>query len=364
MHARFAGLSISAMLLCLAALGPGCDDEVYGDTENDGGSAGSGAKGGTAGSGGVGGSGASGGTGATGGGGATGGTGGSMAGPGFPEAGPWVSFYGPAEGVDLAKVAATFRIINIDADPDGANFTKAEIATLKNGGKNKVISYLNLGSCESFRSYWDVAPAGFESCQSSGAMTTPYDGFPDEMWADLSNAKYRALLVGYVAKRLDDMGVDGFFLDNLEVVEHGTATSNGPCDAACSQGGLDLVWELRQAFPDRLIVMQNATSDVTRLGKTHGVDYPALLDGISHEEVYSNGGDDEVRAEMLAWKAMGLTVNGSDFWVACEEYAGECSAAAKTEADALYAAAAADGLSAYVTDESGSQLAPCFWADF
>jgi hypothetical protein len=38
-------------------------------------------------------------------------------GPGFPVSGPWVSFYGSAaEMGDLAKVARTYRIINLDAD--------------------------------------------------------------------------------------------------------------------------------------------------------------------------------------------------------------------------------------------------------
>lgn len=356
MRALLLGGIVSIAALGLVACGP------------DGGSGGSGGGTSTGGTGGDGGGGATGG-GATGGttsmggtGGATGGTGG-VAGRGFPEQSPWVSFYGTIADIDGARVADTFRIINIDADPDGGN-TPADITLLKKGGLNRVISYLNLGSCESFRTYWDSAPPGHESCQSSGALTTLYDGYPDEMWADLSNAAYRDLLVNYVAPRLIDQGVDGFFLDNLEVVEHGANDSNGPCDAACSQGGLDLVWELRQKFPDKLIVMQNATSDVTLAGTTHGVTLPSLLDGISHEEVYSNGGDAQSRAEMLAWKAKGFQVNGLPFWIGCEEYVGECSAAAKADADALYAQAAADGLNAYVTDASASQQGPCFWSDF
>src|SRR5262245_34337802 len=35
---------------------------------------------------------------------------------GFPAVAPWVSYYGAAAGIDLAKAAATFRVINIDAD--------------------------------------------------------------------------------------------------------------------------------------------------------------------------------------------------------------------------------------------------------
>ncbi|APR87849.1 hypothetical protein A7982_13198 [Minicystis rosea] len=292
------------------------------------------------------------------------GTGGAGEARGFPVGGPWVSFYGSADGVDLAKVSDTFRIINIDVDPDTDNFTDAQIQTLRKGGQNRVISYMNVGACEQYRSYWDVDPPGHKSCQSTGALTTEYGGYPDERWANLGNADYRDLIVDYVAPRLAARGIDGFFLDNMEVVEHGANAGEGPCDAACSQGGLDLVWELRQRFPDKLIVMQNASSDVTRLGTTHGVPFPSLLDGVSHEEVYSNGGDAESRSEMLAWVGMKLMVGTRPFWLACEEYVGACAAAQKPDADDLYAKATSDGLNAYVTDESGMQIGPCFWGDF
>src|SRR2546425_778300 len=48
-------------------------------------------------------------------------------GRGFPAIGPWVSFYGSSAGVDLAKVASTFRIVNVDVDPTSGNFTDADI---------------------------------------------------------------------------------------------------------------------------------------------------------------------------------------------------------------------------------------------
>ena len=293
------------------------------------------------------------------------GTGGAVAsGRGFPDGGPWVSFYGAAGNLDLAKLASTFRILNIDADPDGANFTVAQIKALRAGGQNRVISYMNVGACEDYRSYWSADPPGHKSCQSSGALTTVYGGYPNERWANLANPAYHDLIVNYVAPRLAAMGVDGFFLDNLEVVEHGAGAAEGPCDAACAQGGLDLIWELRQKFPDLLIVMQNGTGDLTRLGKSHGLAYPSLLDGISHEEIYSNGGDAQTQSQMQAWRAMKLTVNGRPFWLGAEDYVGACSTAAKPAADAIYAQAKADGLNEYVTDASAMQIAPCFWGDF
>ena len=283
---------------------------------------------------------------------------------GFPNGSPWVSFYGDATGVDLAKVASTFRIINVDADPTAGNFTDAQIQTMRAGGTNRVISYMNVGACENYRSYWSTKPQGFESCTSSGALTTSYGGYPNEKWANLSNVAYRKLIVEYVAPRLAARGVDGFFLDNLEVVEHGASATEGPCDATCAQGGLDLVWELRQKFPDLLIVMQNATSDVTRMGTTHGVPFPSLLDGVSHEEVYTQGAGPGSRTEMLAWKAMNLVVNGRPFWLAAEDYVGSCSAGAKAAQQSIAAKAAMDGLNSYVTDASAMQTKPCFWSDF
>lgn len=272
-----------------------------------------------------------------------------------PNSAPWVSFYGPATGVNLAKTAATFRVINIDADPDAGNFTIAQIASLKNNGQNRVISYLNIGSCETYRSYWN-------KCVATGALTTVYSPeYPDEKWANLGNVAYQNLILDTVAPALAARGVDGFFLDNMEVVEHGANATSGPCNAACAQGGLDLIYKLRQKFPKMLIVMQNATSDVTRLGKTNGVDYWTLLDGISHEETY---GDPQALAEMKKWKNMQLTVGaGRPLWLAIEDYVGACASSKKPAANQIYAKAAADGLVAYVTDESGAQQKPCFWAD-
>jgi cysteinyl-tRNA synthetase len=349
--------SATLFFLALAAVSCGSSgDGASGHAASN--SGGGGANGGSSASGGAGNEGGSGR--ASGGGGQA--SGGATSGRGFPVGSPWVSFYGDAKGVDLDLVASTFRIVNIDADPDTGNFTDAELVKMQGGGKNKVISYLDIGSCENFRTYYKKAPAGHASCVSSGALTSEYDGYPDEMWADLSNAAYQDLIVNYVAARLAARNVDGFFLDNLEVVEHGTKTKNGPCNAACSQGGLDLIWELRQKFPSKLIVMQNSTSAVTMKGKTHGVDYPSLLDGVSHEEVYSNGGDAQARREMLAWEGLNLTVAGQKFWLGVEDYAGACSAAKKPTAETYYAKAKSDGFNEYATDDSGKQLTPCYWS--
>ncbi len=261
---------------------------------------------------------------------------------------------------DLDRVARTFRIINLDADPDQENFSPAEIQQLRADGRNRVISYLNLGSCEEFRSYFGQVPAGFVSCRDNrAAQLGSYDGYPDEVWMNPAHPAYQRLILEYVAPRLVQQGVDGFFLDNLEIVEHGGDTDNGPCDAACSQAGLDLVRRLREGFPELLIMMQNATSDRTRAGTTGGISFPSLLDGISHEEVYAPDYDGGAEAELAAWRGMDLRPGGSAFWIGTEDYVGSCTD--QRAAQAVYERSRAQGFSPYVSDASGGQQVVCYW---
>lgn len=280
---------------------------------------------------------------------------------GFPILAPWVSCYGSAKELgDLAKVAQTFRILNVDLDPDVGNFTPEQIAQLKNGGRNRVISYLNVGSTETFRSYWAKVPAGFVAAKDNkAAQVGAYDGSPDETWMDVGNADYQKLIVDYVAPRLVAQGADGFFLDNLEIVEHGPNDKNGACSPRCRQGGLDLVRQLREKYPNLLIVMQNATGDITRLGETGGVAYASLLDGISHEEVYAPKTDEEAEKELLKWKALDLKPGKRQFWIATEDYVGQASKVEK--ARKVYEKSRANGFSPYVADESGKQQKVFYW---
>jgi cysteinyl-tRNA synthetase, unknown class len=282
-------------------------------------------------------------------------------GRGFPEVGPWVAYYGTAKAaMPLERMARTFRIINIDADPVLAAFSPAQIETLKAGGKNRVISYLNVGACETFRDYWREVPRGFVPCKDNlRAQRGRYHGYPGEIWMDPGHPDYQALIVDYVALRLARTGVDGFFLDNMEIVEHGEETNNGPCGPQCRQGGLELIARLRKAFPDHLILMQGATSKITRLGKTEMGPLSALIDGISHEHVFVPRHDAEVVAQLEAWKAMNLTVAGRPFFIGVEDFVGDCGK--KALAEKVYHEARARGFSPYATDASSGHKTICYW---
>ncbi|MGU7775015.1 endo alpha-1,4 polygalactosaminidase [Burkholderia sp. MR1-5-21] len=284
----------------------------------------------------------------------------ASSGPGFAVQSPWMSYYGDDTTIDLNRSASTFRIMDVDLDPGVGNFVPSDIVTLKNNGQNKVLSYLNLGSCEHWRDYWNSVPSGFVSCGANkAAQLGSYQGYSDETWMNVGNADYQNLILNFVAPRLVAQGADGFYLDNLEIVEHGTSTTNGPCDAACSQGGLDLVRKLRQKYPKLLIVMQNATSDVTRLGTTGGVKFASLLDGIAHEEVYKPTFDSQAQQELLNWKGMNLTPGGHPFWIATLDYVGSCTDTAN--ASSAYTSSRSHGFTPYVSDASAGQNEVCYW---
>jgi cysteinyl-tRNA synthetase len=264
-------------------------------------------------------------------------------------------------------MAATFRIMDIDADPDMGNFTAPQIKQLQNGGANKVLSYLNLGSCENFRGYWSTVPAGFLSCSANtAAQLGKYSGYSNEVWMNVGNADYQNLVINYIVPRLVAQGVDGFYFDNMEIVEHGTNTKNGPCDAQCSQGGLNLIAKLRDRYPNMLFVLQNATSNTTRLGRAIGasgtVAFPGLLDGIAHEEVYKPTFDSGVESELVNWSGMNLTAGGSKFWIGTLDYVGKCTNT--TDAQSAFLSSRARGFSPSVSDSSAGQQTVCYWPAF
>lgn len=283
-------------------------------------------------------------------------------GRGFPATCPWLSFYGNARQLgDLQRAARTFRVINIDADPKAENFRPKEIALLKNAGRNRVISYLNVGSCERYRGYWKQAPPGYLSCKDNRkAQRGTYRSYPDETWMDPADPDYQRLMVEVAAPALAATGVDGFFLDNLEIVEHGESTGEAPCDLRCKQGALALVAKLRAAFPNHLIVMQNATGEFTRLARLpDGSRFATLLDGISHEEIYSPP-DKEAERELLAWQSLNLSPGQRPFLIATEDYVGSCRAAKR--AHLITRLSSAHAFCPYVTDASAGQKVICPWS--
>jgi cysteinyl-tRNA synthetase, unknown class len=276
----------------------------------------------------------------------------------LPASPVWTVYYGRASNIDLAQTASTFDVIVIDADPGTGtpSFSAAQIAALKANGA-KVLSYLNFGACEKSRSYWNTAPSGFVSCgANTTAQIAKYSGY-NEYWMNPSNADYQNLIVNYIAPRLAATGVDGFMLDNFEIVGHGTkASQTAPCDATCTQGGLDLVKQLRDRFPD-LAIVANAAPVSAIGGTTGGVSFPYLIDGVLAEQVFLPSTTNSLVTQLRSWQSTEQNLGRSGFFVGTLDYASSCSDT--TTAQSAWTASQQAGFSPAVATSALSSI--CWW---
>lgn len=290
-------------------------------------------------------------------------------GRGFPDPGPWLVYYGDPAGLgDLTAIAKTYRIFILQ----GSAFTAQQVAQLQAGGRNRVLCYLDVGSAEHAASYWSTAPAGLVPAgRIENAQLGPYGGYPDETWMNPASADWEQLLLRDVAPAALANGADGLFLDNLELLEHGAAASDGPCDHTCTTGGLELVYQLRQAFPNGLLVQNNATSAAIRTAAVHGVPYPSLLDGVVHEEaftqatttaeatqaIYHVATNPDVVTQLDAWKGLALQPGGHPFWIGTLDFVNTCTNTA--DVAKVEELARTHGYSPSVSDKSAGLQVVC-----
>lgn len=90
---------------------------------------------------------------------------------------------------------------------DAAYFTKEEVEAIHQAGAEKVYSYLNIGSVETFREGYDSV---------SDCILSEYENWSGEFWVDVSRPEWQTF-IKQSAKALAGKGVDGFFLDNADV---------------------------------------------------------------------------------------------------------------------------------------------------
>ncbi len=93
---------------------------------------------------------------------------------------------------------------------DAQYFTKEEIDAFRAEG-HTVYTYLNIGSLETFRDYYDIY---------RDLALAPYENWDDEFWADVSNGRWQAFITQELAPALLQKNVDGFFVDNCDVYYH------------------------------------------------------------------------------------------------------------------------------------------------
>ena len=132
---------------------------------------------------------------------------------------------------------ATFDLVILDPD----NRSTQEIRRLKNAGAQP-IAYLNLGEAETYRYFWDQVEDDW--------LLGPNPNWPDHYYVDARADGWHRLLLDTVIPNIMDTGFDGLFFDMVDTALPGLHPETRP-------GMIQLIQEIRRAYPERLLLMNN-----------------------------------------------------------------------------------------------------------
>ncbi|SKB69747.1 hypothetical protein SAMN06296386_10433 [Lachnospiraceae bacterium] len=104
---------------------------------------------------------------------------------------------------DDIKEMHGFSTVVIDAFENSAE----DVALLHSKGC-AVYSYINVGSIENWRSYYE---------RYKHLAIGKYEHWEDEEWVNVSDKSWQDFVVNELAKTISDNGADGFFVDNADV---------------------------------------------------------------------------------------------------------------------------------------------------
>lgn len=166
-----------------------------------------------------------------------------------------------ADNLNYQKMGK-YDVVVIDAD----YFSSYQIKKLRRAGCKKVYTYLNIGSIEDFRDYYD---------DYRYLVLGEYDNWPGEYWMDMSNKKWQSFCIRRAVK-LKAKGVDGFFIDNCDVYYQ------YPCDDIYN--GLCKTLSGIHKTGGKIII-NGGDSFVSRCMKEKK---SKLFDGVNQESVYTS----------------------------------------------------------------------------
>ncbi|QTE71556.1 endo alpha-1,4 polygalactosaminidase [Clostridiales bacterium FE2011] len=98
---------------------------------------------------------------------------------------------------------ADYEIVVIDAQ----YYPKEELDVFRSKG-HKVFSYINIGSLEDFRDYYD---------EYKDLSLGAYEHWEEEVWVDVSQKRWQDFMLNDIAAGLLEKDIDGFFVDNCDV---------------------------------------------------------------------------------------------------------------------------------------------------
>lgn len=173
------------------------------------------------------------------------------------------------------KAMASYDEVVIDAQA----FASEQIAWLKNKGC-KIYSYLNVGSIEKTRDYYD---------DYSDITVGDYDNWSDEKWVDASQEKWQTFITDTLAKEMADKGVDGFFVDNLDVYYYAAEVSTDnvvKAKADSIYNGLAAILTSLNTKYSKPVIANGGDAFVSKYIKDKG-SVTDILSGVNQECVFS-----------------------------------------------------------------------------
>ena len=149
-------------------------------------------------------------------------------------------------------------------EPD--DYTSTEIKAIKSKGY-KVLGYLSVGTIEKERTWYKT----YKNCGLK-----KLEDWPNERYADLTKKKWQEFVVSR-AKNLKKRGFDGYWCDNIDVVEY------YPSDEML-QSCIDILTTIKEIGG---YVMINGGSKFLEECIKTGVDPKGFINGYTQEEVFS-----------------------------------------------------------------------------
>lgn len=154
---------------------------------------------------------------------------------------------------------ATFDLVVLDPD----NRSASEIQMLRDRGA-RPIAYVNLGEAETYRYFYDQVDPDW--------LLGPNPNWPDHYYVDARAEGWRRLLLDTVIPNIMEKGFEGLFFDMVDTALPGLHPETKP-------GMLALTDAIRQAYPDRILIMNNGLFLVD--------DVQASLDALIVENVFT-----------------------------------------------------------------------------
>lgn len=164
---------------------------------------------------------------------------------------------------DLSTLS-NYKTVVIDAQ----YFSNEDILDFKHDG-HKIFTYLNIGSLENFRPYYDK----FEHL-----TLDIYEHWEDEKWIDVSASEWQNFIIKSLSPELLNKGVDGFFVDNCDVY------FQYPKDELL-QGLSTIMKELKKSGAE---VIMNGGDSFLDAYTSKGGNWNDVITGINQESVFSS----------------------------------------------------------------------------